>query len=88
VTSDFDQLRLKILKKKKMASRSGWAQNIAFEATDTRFTDPRAQAPPPGTYDPRTTLADTIPSQNTRSGAFGTKDVVSVRGDERLREKS
>jgi hypothetical protein len=34
VTSDFDQLRLRILKQKKMAVRSGWAQNIAFTSTE------------------------------------------------------
>lgn len=38
VTSDFDQLRLKILKQKKMAVRSGWAQNIAFTSTEGRFS--------------------------------------------------
>lgn len=34
LASDFDKLRLKILKQKKMAGRSSWAQNVAFATTE------------------------------------------------------
>ena len=36
LASDFDKLRLKILKQKKMAGRSSWAQNVAFATTEVR----------------------------------------------------
>ena len=37
LASDFDKLRMKILKQKKMASRSSWAQNVAFTSTEVSF---------------------------------------------------
>jgi hypothetical protein len=37
VTSDFDQMKLKLMKKKKLISRSQWSQNIAFDATGKRI---------------------------------------------------
>jgi hypothetical protein len=36
VVSDFDLQKSSILKRKKMHSKSGWAQNIAFDATESR----------------------------------------------------
>lgn len=76
LTSDFDKLRLKILKQKKMVSRSGWAKNIAFLGTDTRFRSEKEVngVPPPSTYHPKTSFADNVPKQNVRAGAFGMKD--------------
>lgn len=78
VTSDFDQMRLKILKQKKMASRSGWAQHIAFTSTETRFADAAYDndVPAPSRYYPRVGLADVAPKANVRAGAFGSKDQV------------
>lgn len=82
ISSDFDQQRLRILKQKKMSSRSDWAQNIAFVSTEQRFNCKMLDndVPPPSTYYPKVGLADTLPRSNVRSGAFGTKD-------ERFREK-
>ena len=77
LTSDFDTMRLKILKQKKMHSRSDWAQNIAFASTDTRFEKLNLDAPAPTAYAPKVGLAETLPKPNIRSGAFGTKDSVS-----------
>lgn len=56
-----------------MLARSGWAQNISFESTEERFhqTVPTSAAPPPGTYHPKTSLADQLPKENPRGGAFG-----------------
>lgn len=72
LVSDFDVNRLKILKHKRMVSRSGWAQNISFQSTDERFHDfKRGDSPPPGAYTPKTTLVDTLPKPNKRSGPFG-----------------
>eukprot|EP00600_Ochromonadales_sp_CCMP1393_P001586 CAMPEP_0174977182 /NCGR_PEP_ID=MMETSP0004_2-20121128/13462_1 /TAXON_ID=420556 /ORGANISM="Ochromonas sp., Strain CCMP1393" /LENGTH=552 /DNA_ID=CAMNT_0016228327 /DNA_START=66 /DNA_END=1724 /DNA_ORIENTATION=- len=78
ITSDFDQMRLNILKKKKLAIRSGWAQNIAFASTETRFhmstgaTD--VDGPPANAYYPKIGMADTVPRPNPRGGAFGAKE--------------
>jgi len=71
LTSDFDLERLRILKNKRMASRSGWAQNIAFASTEKRFTEDSRGIPPPGTYSPKVTIADNIPVPNPRAGPFG-----------------
>ncbi len=80
MTSDFDNNRLKILKHKRMASRSGWAQNISFQATEERFFSPSkgSLAPPAGTYTPKNALSDCIPHENTRAGPFGS--TVKVGG--------
>jgi hypothetical protein len=78
VSSDFDQMRLKILKQKKMASRSGWAQNIAFTSTETRFQSDQYdnEVPSASSYFPKMGLGDLAPRPNPRGGAFGTKDQV------------
>lgn len=73
ITSDFERNRLKILRRKRMLGRSGWAQNVSFQSTEERFftAEPGNVAPPPGTYVPKTAIADHIARQNPRSGAFG-----------------
>lgn len=78
VSSDFDLLRLRILKQKKMAVRSGWAQNIAFTSTEARFNSDSGanDVPPPSAYFPKMGLADLAPKPNARGGAFGSKDTV------------
>ena len=67
------------MKQKRASGRSGWAQNISFDATEARFMmlDKRL-APPPGTYDPRTALGDTVPKENPRGGPFGSKSKVNT----------
>jgi hypothetical protein len=79
ISSDFDQLRLKILKQKKMASRSDWAQNIAFTSTTKRFQNMEEnhiyETPTPTAYYPKVGLAETLSRPNIRSGAFGSKDI-------------
>lgn len=75
IPSEFDTQKVSIMKKKKMHSRSGWAQNISFDATEARFFTPfKNNNPPPGLYQPKGTLADTLPRTNERSGPFGSKD--------------
>lgn len=67
------------MKKKRAAGRSGWAQNVSFDATEARFMQiDKKVAPPPGSYTPKTTLADTIAKQNARSGGFGSKSMVCI----------
>lgn len=79
ITSDFELNRIKIMKQKRSAARSGWAQNVSFDATEARFMElDKRVAPPPGAYTPKTTLADTMPTQNARSGGFGSKSMVSI----------
>jgi hypothetical protein len=82
ITSDFDILRLKNLKKKKMSVRSGWAQNIAFTSTETRFSQPSGMGnldgPPANAYYPKTGIADNLPAPNVRSGPFGGKAKVRI----------
>ena len=82
VTSDFDQLRLRILKQKKMAVRSGWAQNIAFTSTEGRFQlhtgIGNLDGPPANAYYPKVGIADNLPKPNARGGAFGAKEKVSA----------
>ncbi len=79
MTSDFDQLRLRILKQKKMAARSGWAQNIAFTSTEGRFTQSAGvvEGPPANAYYPKMGIADNLPKPNVRGGGFGAKETVS-----------
>lgn len=81
ITSDFDQARLKILKQKKMASRSGWAQNIAFTSTETRFQQNSStvgtnqiEGPPPNAYYPKVGIADHITKENVRGASFGGRE--------------
>ena len=80
IASDFDNIRLKILKQKKMAQRSGWAQNIAFTSTETRFNDGTYdnEVPAPSAYYPKVGIADTAAKPNVRGGAFGSKDEVML----------
>jgi len=81
ITSDFDKSKIKILRQKRVASRSGWAQNISFASTEKRFEIvDKNGVPAAGTYRPKTTLADNIPKQNVRAGPFGAS---SVRFDEK-----
>jgi hypothetical protein len=76
--SDFELNRIKILKKKRMAARSGWAQHVSFDATEARFMQlDKKVAPPPGSYDPRTTIADHLKRENPRAGPFGSKSKVT-----------
>jgi hypothetical protein len=84
LTSDFEKNRLHILRKKRMGARSGWAQNVSFQTTEERFfcAVPETAAPPPGTYKPKTTLADTLPKENPRSGPFGSSLKVIQRRKE------
>jgi hypothetical protein len=53
LNSDFDRNKLKILKKKRVAARSGWSQNVSFDSTEGRFAGERvrSEAPPPGAYE-------------------------------------
>ena len=71
ITSDFDLQRLHILKQKRMASRSGWAQNIAFTSTEKRFGEDKRDIPPPGAYSPKIGIAENLPKPNPRGGPFG-----------------
>jgi hypothetical protein len=76
ITSEFDQMRLKIMKQKKMATRSDWAHNIAFTSTEGRFRDMVIdnEVPPATTYYPKTGISDSIKMPNARSGPFGTTE--------------
>jgi hypothetical protein len=74
ITSDFDQMKIKILRQKKMASRSDWAQHIAFVSTEERFKEKGFDndVPPPTTYHPKIGLAETLPKPaSNRTGIFG-----------------
>jgi hypothetical protein len=53
LNSDFDRNKLNILKKKRIAARSGWSQNVSFDSTENRFAGEhvRGDAPPPGAYE-------------------------------------
>lgn len=72
LSSDFDSNRLKILRRKRMTARSGWAQNISFQSTEERFFQPSAttDGPVPGHYVIRDGIGD-IKFKNQRSGPFG-----------------
>ena len=87
MTSDFDQLKLKILKQKRISSRSDWAQKIAFTATEKRFNEINNgisrdavgdNGPSPGTYDPRTNISDIFKKSVRNARPFGSKTGVSV----------
>jgi len=76
VPTEFEAARIKILKKKKLVSRSGWAYNVAFEGTDERFRESQRRleemGPPPGTYVPKNyDLSANIEKENPRAGPFG-----------------
>lgn len=77
VPTDFEQARIKILKKKKLVSRSGWAFNVAFDSTQEQRTkeSQRRQeehGPPPGQYVPTNfDIAGNVAKENPRSGPFG-----------------
>ena len=69
-----------------MSSRSEWSLNIAFTATEKRFNEATNgicrdmvgdNGPSPGTYDPRTNIADNMQKFNKNYGAFGSKTDVS-----------
>lgn len=74
LTSDFDKDKIKILKDKKIRSRSGWAQNVSFATTTGRPWSQEntytSDGPPPGAYDPKVNIADFIPKEN-KAGPFG-----------------
>ena len=61
LTSSFDEAKLKILKRKRMASRSDWAMTVSFDSTAPRadFVDNKV-VPPPGAYIPQDTLAHRV----------------------------
>ena len=67
------------MKQKRAAGRSGWAQSISFNATESRFMQiDKRVAPPPGAYTPKTALTDSLKSQNVRGGPFGSKSKVKT----------
>jgi len=80
MVSDFEQSRMKILKQKKMASHSNWAQHIAFTSTEARFHDMSQtyllEVPPSTTYNIKQGLSDLAPKETyyTKASAFGGKD--------------
>jgi hypothetical protein len=85
LTSDFDKLQLKVMKHKKMASRSQWASQVAFEGTERRFNEVNSgiskdrignRCPAPGTYDPKDVFAEQLskPNPHVVTGAFGSHD--------------
>lgn len=80
MVSDFEQSRMKILKQKKMASHSNWAQHIAFTTTEARFHDMSQtyllEVPPSTTYNIKQGLSDLAPKETfyTKASAFGGKD--------------
>lgn len=73
VLTEFESKRLKILKRKKLVARSGWAYNVAFESTEPRRTEPpMTEGPPPGLYQPKNyDIAGNIAKENVRAGPFG-----------------
>jgi hypothetical protein len=73
MTSDFDKNRVKILRRKRMTARSGWAQNISFQATEERFfkPEPEPPGPPPGHYQLKDGVGDMKFKDDARSGPFG-----------------
>lgn len=74
LTSDFDKQRLRILKEKRMRSRSDWAQNVGFETTVRRFEENTPIGPAVGTYNPKVSFIDNLQKPNVRGGdAFGSR---------------
>jgi hypothetical protein len=73
MTSDFDKNRVKILRRKRMMARSGWAQNVSFQCTEERFfmPEPETQGPPPGHYSLKDGVGDVHFRNDARSGPFG-----------------
>lgn len=85
LTSDFDKLQLKVMKHKKMASRSLWASQVAFEGTERRFNEVNSgiskdrignRCPAPGAYDPKNVFAEQVSkiNPNAVTGPFGSQD--------------
>lgn len=73
LTSDFDNLYAKILKQKRMISKSPWASSIAFNGTDSRLKVFEPGSLPEvndGMYYPKTNIADRLPKENP-NGPFG-----------------
>jgi len=67
------------MKKKRMASRSGWAQTVAFATTESRNLESvidKEGVPGPNSYQPKVTIADRLPKPNKKSGPFGSKEEV------------
>ena len=84
LTSDFEKVRLKALKQKKLTNRSLWASSVAFTGTEKRFNDINCglpkdlvsnKLPPPGAYNPNLDISH-APVKST--GPFGTKANVSI----------
>jgi hypothetical protein len=74
MVSDFDASKIKILKKKKMLTRVGGSDSVAFDTLEKRFSSSdKSNVPPPGKYDIRG-MGDALPRRNVRAGAFGSKD--------------
>lgn len=73
MTSDFDKNRVKILRRKRMVARSGWAQNVAFQGTEERFfkPEPETLGPPPGHYVIKDGVGDVKVRHDARMGPFG-----------------
>lgn len=72
VPTEFESARLRILKKKKLVSRSGWAYNVAFDSTGTRKEIDHHVGPPPGAYVPTNyDLGANVAKENVRAGPFG-----------------
>jgi len=90
VPTEFEAARIKILKKKKLVSRSGWAYNVAFDGTEDRFKPRRTMKddiPPPGTYVPTNyDVSANIAKANVRAGAFGSTS-KRLGGDDGAEER-
>lgn len=73
VLTEFESAKVKILKRKKLVARSGWAYNVAFQSTEARRTEPPiTDGPPPGQYQPKNyDIAGNIAKENARAGPFG-----------------
>jgi hypothetical protein len=84
--SEFDANRLRIVKAKKLKSRSGWAQNVSFDTTEKKGFAPRPsfEAPPPGHYDPQNhCISSGIEKQSKRTPGFGSHTSRSFEASER-----
>jgi hypothetical protein len=80
LNSDFDSNKVKMLKKKRIAARSGWAQNVSFDSTENRFsgTNMTSETPPPGAYESAYfTLSHAVSKgKQSKSGPFLTSAKV------------
>jgi len=75
-TSDFDNNKVGILKKKRMASRSDWAMAVSFDSTESRFIEKVGKSgPPPGAYMPKNTLADRVAKQRAMKSPWDSEQV-------------